>query len=189
MIMLKNKMRGVLVMGLTAAVALTSCSEVKRDPGYEYAPQMYRPVAYNPDQKNAAFADGKTAQTPVAGTIPQNFESFHYPHTPEGYEAAGAELKSPIAHTEASLAEGKQLFLNMCSHCHGKTGMADGQVVKNGGFPAPPAYNSAQLKDLPEGKMFYSITYGKGAMGSHASQLSATERWKVIQYVQFLQKQ
>ncbi|WP_341870046.1 c-type cytochrome [Solitalea agri] len=189
MIMLINKMRGVLVMSLAAAVVLTSCSKVKRDPGMEYAPQMYRPVAYNPDQKNTVFADGKTAQTPVEGTIPTNYEVFHYPHTPEGYEAAGAELKSPLAHTKENFEEGKRLFVNMCSHCHGKTGMADGNVVAKAGFPAPPAYNSALLKDLPEGKMFYSITYGKGAMGSHASQLSKEERWKIIQYVQFLQKQ
>ena len=29
--------------------------------------------------------------------------------------------------------------------------------------------------------------YGKGMMGSHASQLSKEERWKVIRYVQTLQ--
>ncbi|UKJ09386.1 cytochrome c [Solitalea lacus] len=187
--MLENKFKGVLLMGLATAVVFTSCSKVKRDPGLEYSPQMYRSVPYNPDQPNSVFADGKSAQTPVAGTVPTNYEVFHYPQTPEGYEAAGAELKSPLAQTKENFEEGKRLFTNMCSHCHGKTGMADGNVVAKAGFPAPPAYNSAQLKDLPEGKMFFSITYGKGAMGAHASQLSKEERWKIIQYVQYLQKQ
>ena len=49
--------------------------------------------------------------------------------------------------------------------------MADGAVVTNGGYPPPPPY-SGSLKDLPEGKMFHTITYGKGVMGSHASQLN-----------------
>ncbi|SMO39095.1 c-type cytochrome [Solitalea koreensis] len=187
--MLRNKIKGVVLVSLIGVVTLSSCSKVKRDPGLEYAPQMYRPIAYNPDQKNEAFADGKTAQKPVEGTIPQGFEVFHYPNTPEGYEAAGAELHSPLAKNEANFEEGKKLFLNMCSQCHGKTGMADGAVVAKAGFPAPPHYNSDALKNLPEGKMFFTITYGKGAMGSHASQLSKEERWKIIQYIQYLQKQ
>jgi hypothetical protein len=36
--------------------------------------------------------------------------------------------------------------------------------------------------------MFHTLTYGKGAMGSHASQLTKAERWKVVAYVKHLQK-
>lgn len=44
------------------------------------------------------------------------------------------------------------------------------------------------MKDLPEGKIFHSLHWGKNvAMGSHASQLSKEERWHVTHYVQFLQ--
>ena len=42
-------------------------------------------------------------------------------------------------------------------------------------------------KDLPEGKMYHTITYGKGVMGSHASQLNKEERWLVVHYVKYLQ--
>ena len=35
--------------------------------------------------------------------------------------------------------------------------------------------------------MFHTTQYGKNMMGSHASQLTATQRWKIIQYVQTLQ--
>ena len=35
--------------------------------------------------------------------------------------------------------------------------------------------------------MYHTLTYGKGLMGSHASQLSALERWEVIEYVKVLQ--
>jgi hypothetical protein len=40
--------------------------------------------------------------------------------------------------------------------------------------------------NLPEGKMFHSITYGKGLMGSH-NFLSVDERWKLIHYIHKLQ--
>ena len=51
----------------------------------------------------------------------------------------------------------------------------------------PQHTTSQTLKNLPEGKMFHTITYGKNLMGPHASQLNVEERWKVIRYVQTLQ--
>lgn len=184
---MKRNIISVLIISV-AVLALSSCYHDKRDPGYEFAPQMYYPIAYNPDQPNPNFKDGKTAQKPIAGTIPVGFEPFPYANNNEDYEKAGLELKNPIPLTPEVLEEGKQLFVNMCSHCHGEEGKADGAVVAAGKFPPPPAYQSEQLKNLPEGKIFFSITYGKNLMGSHASQLSKTERWKIVHYIQKLQK-
>lgn len=96
--------------------------------------------------------------------------------------------KNPIPYSEKVLKEGKDLYGLFCIHCHGEKGDGQGTVVTNsfGKFPPPPAYNGA-LKDLPAGTIFYSITYGKGMMGSHASQLNKEERWKVVHYVESLQ--
>jgi mono/diheme cytochrome c family protein len=112
---------------------------------------------------------------------------YAYANTSEGYEAAGANLLSPIETAKRSIEAGAVLYTKFCMHCHGETGQGDGGVVTNGGFPPPPAYNGAALKNLPEGKMFHSITYGKGQMGSHSSQLSKEDRWKIVQYVKVLQ--
>ena len=38
------------------------------------------------------------------------------------------------------------------------------------------------------GKMYHTLTYGKGLMGSHASQLSQKDRWLVIEYIKVLQQ-
>src|SRR5262249_1477649 len=84
--------------------------------------------------------------------------------------------------------EGKRLYENYCIHCHGEKGGGDGLVTQHNG-PKPPAYYSDQLKDLPEGKAFHTTEYGKNMMGSHASQLLASQRWKIIMYVQTLQHQ
>lgn len=99
-----------------------------------------------------------------------------------------ANDKNPIPFSEEVLKEGKELYGLFCLHCHGETGDGQGPVVvnSNGKFPPPPAYNGS-LKDLPAGTIFYSITYGKGMMGSHASQLNKEQRWKVVHYVEKLQ--
>jgi hypothetical protein len=39
---------------------------------------------------------------------------------------------------------------------------------------------------LTDGHVYFVITYGRNMMGSHASQLSPEERWKVVTYVERL---
>lgn len=175
-----------------AVIALASCTTDKNSPGVEYMPDMYRSPAVE------AYVDYDHIETPsvrkpVEGTIPYSENGkgwinmpYPYPNTTEGYELAGKELKSPFAMNEKIVEKGKDLYTKFCMHCHGEKGEGNGAVVTNGGYPPPPAYNG-QLKDLPEGKMFHTITFGKGVMGSHASQLNKEERWKVIQYVKVLQ--
>jgi mono/diheme cytochrome c family protein len=185
------KVKSILKVSLfmSGVVLLASCTGAGKDnPGVQYAPNMYLSLAFDPDQVNPNFADGKTAQHPVEGTIPRGWEPFNYENTPEEYERAGKELISPLEKTEVNLEKGKKLYLNVCSHCHGDKGLADGLVVTNGGFPSPYPYNSESVKSISEGKIFFTITYGKNAMGSHASQLGPKERWLIAQYVQQLQK-
>jgi mono/diheme cytochrome c family protein len=178
-----------LFLGLGVVIAISSCNDDPKSPGYEYMPDMYRSPSYETNSVNPNFKDSLTDRKPVAGTIPRGttYMPYPYPNTPEGYEAAGRDLKNPFETNEANLAEGKHLFENFCMHCHGPEGRGDGSIIQNGKFPPPPSY-SGPLKDLPVGKMFHTITYGKNLMGSHASQLNQTERWKVIMYVQTLQK-
>lgn len=177
-------------------VMLSSCTKDPLSPGVEYMPDMYRSPSYETYSENALFEDGLTARNPVAGTITQgewpyqgsliNALPYHRQNTPEEYAASAAD-KNPLDTTEAVIAEGKNIYEKMCMHCHGKQGGGDGQLIGTEKFPPPPAYNGP-LKNLEEGKMFFTITYGKGLMGSHASQLTKEERWKVIRYVQELQK-
>jgi cytochrome c553 len=166
------------------ALGLTSCGNAPNSPGYEYMPDMYRSPAlkyYNQHPLNGDTL--MSAMKPVAGTIARGY----MPGVPSGmdYEKAGMLLHNPIPFSENVMKEGEAIYGKYCVHCHGDAGKGDGKVgLKLPG--APPAYDGA-LKNLPEGKMFYTITYGKGLMGSHASQLNVEERWKVIYYVQKLQ--
>ena len=211
--MISKKHISILPIALvTMSLALSSCKD-DNSPGYEYMPDMYRSPAieayvdygqdpyYFGDSLARAQRDqegtvvGLVARKPVDGTIPFSADAskaafsfpYPYPDSNEGYEAAGAELKSPIPMTEETVEAGKAHYEIFCKHCHGDKGAGNGAVVEKGGYPAPGAYDGP-LKDLSEGKIFHSLMYGKNiAMGSHASQLSREERWEVVQYVKYLQ--
>jgi mono/diheme cytochrome c family protein len=190
-----------------AVVAFAAgCTTDPNSPGVEYMPDMYRSPAieayvdYGQDPydfgSDVAEAQRMTqsARIPVAGTIPYAPDRmafvlpYAYPNTPEGYEAAGLLLRSPIDSVTAEMVEeGKQIYVQMCTQCHGEQGKGDGALSRNGHIQGIPSY-SDKLKDLPEGKMFHTLTYGKGLMGSHASQLSQRARWLVIEYIKVLQQ-
>ncbi|HRH67598.1 MAG TPA: cytochrome c [Bacteroidia bacterium] len=189
-----NKLLKNILPVAVIALASSCTNEDPKKPGNEYMPNMYRSPSYETYSSNPNFADSMTARQPVKGTIARGDAIYSdmdrmpypYPDSPEGYEQAGAELKNPLAKTEIHMAEGKLLYQNYCLICHGDKGQGDGPVVQRNG-PKPPAYNSDLLKNLPEGKMFHTTQYGKNMMGSHASQLTATQRWKIIMYVQTMQ--
>lgn len=191
-----NKRLIILTAFLTVAAVtvISSCSN-NRSTGYEFAPNMYEPIAYNPDQPNKNFKDGKTAQDPPAGTMPVGFDKYDiYPNTNEGYLAASTGMSNPLPVNVATLEQGKTLYLNMCSQCHGLEGKGDGSIVNLGKFPAPPSYSTGNssrggaMKDLTDGKIYHTITHGVNLMGPHKSQLSPEQRWKVVMYVHELQK-
>jgi mono/diheme cytochrome c family protein len=168
--------------------SFTSCG--KKDvnsPGVEFMPDMYRSPSL--EYYGIHTVDGDTinsAKKPVEGTVSRGYIPYVYSNTPEGYEQAGLNLHNPYAsQKDAFEKDGEVLYGKFCVHCHGAAGAGDGKVA--GKLPGPPpAYNGA-LKNLPEGKIFHSITYGKNSMGSHASQLTQEERWKLVFYVQKLQ--
>jgi mono/diheme cytochrome c family protein len=200
--MINSKKYIVLSIAGAGLLSMVSCVKHPDSPGYEYTPDMYRSEAIEAyvdygivaDKHNPDLQLKQSARVPAVGTIPfYTCEKkaalempYSYPNTNEGYEMAGEKLKNPIKFSKEALAEGKELYERFCDHCHGETGKGDGLVVTQGQHAAPGAYDGA-LKDLSVGKMFHTLTYGKGMMGSHASQMSKEERWKVIFYVQALQ--
>ncbi|CAN0161699.1 unnamed protein product [Chrysoparadoxa australica] len=191
------------------ALAVVSCTAGVDDTGVEYAPQMYHSTPYEPlsqvqDESIGSWLDsnpedghgefynsnpynpyGMTMLEPVENTIKRGSMPIHI--APDDYETAAVELINPLDSTKEILAEGKVLYEQFCTHCHGAKGQGDGLVGEV--FLGVTAYNSATVVDKPGGHLFHVITNGKGRMGAHASQLSEEERWKIVRYVQVLQKQ
>lgn len=172
---------------------LNGCRDPEKYPGYEYMPDMYRGPAVETYAPSIGNPDSTSAMKPVSGTIPRGFTYFNFPNTTEGYELASTEVHNPLLNDSMNLAEGKRLFGIYCINCHGENGMADGSIVVAGKFPAPPTYSTGNssrggaMKDLTDGKIYHTITYGVNMMGSHSSQILPNDRWKVVMYVHELQ--
>jgi mono/diheme cytochrome c family protein len=144
-------------------------------------PDMARGPAYKAYAPNPVTRDGLTLQRPVAGTIARGYQTFHYGPGEDEAARAGRELQNPYHATPQILKDGQYLFQNYCQVCHGEQGKGDGPIA--GKVPNPPSYTSARVFAFPPGRIFHVVTMGSGKMPSHASQLSASERWKVVTYV------
>lgn len=107
-------------------------------------------------------------------------------------EAQGME--NPIPATPQSLKTGKQLFTIYCSACHGLTGKADEASPIAAKIGAIPLNTDYVQKDLSEGWIWGTITFGGFVMpaygnpagnaeGRGSNDLSVEERWHVVNYV------
>ena len=94
-------------------------------------------------------------------------------------------LKLTAENSEALLKSGKELYTAMCQHCHGEKGDGNGPMVVSGAYAGVPNYTERAA--LSDGQIFYSIYYGKNAMGSHASLLNKKEIWTLVHYVRKFQ--
>lgn len=190
--MKRNYLNIITKITLVAAV-VASISSCKEEGGlaYEYMPDMYRSpsvetyVDYGElrgQQGDEKLINTSNARRPVEGTIARGYMPYAYKNTPEDYELAGQNLKNPIPYSEDVVNDGKELFGMFCVHCHGDKGQGDGTLVQRDKFPPIPTKFAPGLA-ISEGKMFHTITYGKGLMGAHASQLNQEERWKLVHYI------
>jgi mono/diheme cytochrome c family protein len=180
-------------------VALFSCG-ARRSPGRAYMPDMTYSRAYEtyaPAQERlSAEASAKNqlaaqySGLPVSGTIARgDMLPYALKHDSAGY-AQSATHKNPLDLATANMKESERLYLINCGICHGAKLDGNGPLYNGGNGPfaaAPKNFLDAEMKAMPEGRMFHSVTYGKGQMGSYASQLTPQQRWMVIAYVKLKQ--
>jgi hypothetical protein len=185
---------------LASALVLVSCSDVKRQPGTVYMPDMAYSRAYESyaDYSNLAQKNINYTGTPVAGTIARGEDlPFHIPMDAPGdttnYTASKAVKNPVVSLTDVERKEAERLYLINCGICHGANLNGNGPLYKDGAgpYPAKPAslVGDAKYEAMPDGQMFYSLAYGKNLMGSYASQLSRKQRWMVIKYIKDKQQE
>jgi mono/diheme cytochrome c family protein len=191
--MKKITIGSLIMVAVTLAV---SCSDVQRDPGRVYMPDMaysraYETYATTEEMKAELLKKGiHFSNTPVPGTIKRDellpflIARDSVAGDTSNYHAS-RDVKNPL--TSMDTVEATRLYLVNCAICHGTKLDGNGPLYKDGSgpFPVAPAnfMGGAQYKSMPEGQMFYSVTYGKNKMGSYASQLNTEQRWMVIAYI------
>ena len=202
-------MKGIYIfLSVAFVTTIISCNEIKRKPSNVYMPDMAYSRAYETyaDRDSSIFTSDENDRgskifynnRPVAGTLARGEEMpFHLAKDANGDTTnynASKMIVSPIQDLSGSeLVEAERLYLINCGICHGSKLDGNGPLYKGGEgpFAAKPAtlVGDAKYEAMPEGQMFYSVAYGKGQMGSYASQLSRKQRWEVIAYIKFKQKE
>jgi mono/diheme cytochrome c family protein len=162
-------------------------------------------------QPDAFFANGQGARLPLAQTYARGFNAdglrevggipeaefgggtgYYYTGQMGDYFGDGMpeELKLTAANTVALIKRGQQVFTMTCALCHGSSG--DGQGLTSA-YGVPVAANpNARLNSIPpavypDGRIFNTITHGKGMMGAYGTNLAVRDRWAVVAYVRTLQ--
>jgi len=201
-----------LFIGASAAAVLAGCKAGGDYPGREYAPNMYHSVAYEPLTQITQLDAGAWVEALDSTDRGEYYNSNRYnpfnmtmrvppPNTVRRtangwlpYRALNDttslrkadKLKNPLDSAAEILPQGKFLYETYCKHCHGVKGAGDGKVADK--FAGVANLTGDAMKNLTEGHIFHVITYGKGRMGAHGSQVSPEDRWKIARYVKSLQK-
>jgi mono/diheme cytochrome c family protein len=176
-----------IILGLVLVIALSSCQD-KRQPNYQYMPNMYEAVGYKAYTEVDFLPNGMEAQTPPKNTIPRGFIPYAYENTLEGKELARL-MVSPLdsIQLEKNLVVGKELYAIYCAVCHGNAGKGQGTLVKREKILGVPGYADA-ARNITVGTSFHTIQYGLNSMGSYASQMNTKEMWQVSEYVMKLKQ-
>jgi len=171
-------------------VVLSSCDYNRRTTGWDYAGDLINSPAYESYTANPNFADGKTMQPPVNGTIPRGFMPYPYIKTDEDRAMAAKMLVNEIKNSPENLERGKVAYGIYCMHCHGEKGDGQGSLFVNKKFTYPPGnLLNDKMRANPEADIYHVITVGWGIMGEHGSMITPEDRWKIAMYVkQVLQK-
>lgn len=173
-----------IILFVSVLAVVVSC-QTKDKPNYQYMPNMYAPVSYETYGNYEVFPGGQEAMSPAEGSVARGWMPYEYENTPEGYEAAKANLKNPLPYTEDNLNEGKALYTIYCAICHGDKGNGQGTLAEREKILGVPAYNDAG-RDITEGSVYHVTYYGRNNMGSYASQTTEEELWKINHYVMSL---
>lgn len=125
----------------------------------------------NHQDKKKAYAGPEVAPGPVpAGTV--------------GFRTKPV---APPPVTLALIERGQDRYRIYCTPCHSELGDGRGMIVQRG-FPPPPSYHIARLREAPPSHFYDVITNGHGVMYSFANRVQPADRWAIAAYIRALQR-
>jgi len=145
--------------------------------------EMYDQPKYKPLAPTVLFRDGNSSRPQVAGTVVHS--SGAVAGSSSGRDGAPGSSEEPPVSAEL-LRRGREQFEVFCTPCHSEAGDGDGMVVRRG-FPAPPSFHIARLRDAPDSHFYDVITNGYGVMYPYADRIAPQERWAIVAYIRALQ--
>ena len=95
--------------------------------------------------------------------------------------------ENPFKDNAALWLEGKKLYHEVCSQCHGDKGKGDG--INAASMSTPPAdHTSAKVQAQTDGAIFWKISNGRPPMAKFSESLSIKQRWSLVAYIRTLKK-
>lgn len=180
-----------IALMIILAGVFSSCEYNRRTTGWEFGRDMVHSKAYETYSPNPNYANGRTMQAPVEGTISREMIPYAFQKNDSDRIQAAKTLINPLKPASENLERGKEYFKIYCSTCHGEKGDGKGLIFVNKKYPFPPAsLLSDKMKANPESDIYHVITVGFGIMPGHGSMIRPVDRWKIAMYVKnVLQKQ
>ncbi|NNE92539.1 MAG: cytochrome c [Verrucomicrobiales bacterium] len=197
------------ILTVTLAAAIGPRGEYFTKPPFELFPDMDRQYKVKYQKPSHFFEDNQGSRKPVAGTIPMGFVKpiskeggipstsldfsvgDDYFNTGTFVDNFGEGFPNQVKVDEDLLKRGQQRYEINCQVCHGASGNGQGIVHKYwaDGAGLPPTANllTDQVKALPEGQIYWTITHGKGLMGPYNGTINVQDRWAIVAYVRTLQ--
>jgi len=99
-----------------------------------------------------------------------------------------AKTSNAVKTSAASVSEGKALWSQHCSSCHGKTGLGDGSKAAQL-KTTPPDFTKASFQSQSDGSLFYKVSEGRDDMPNFKKKLpEADDIWNLVNFMRTLKK-
>lgn len=179
---MKN-LKFIWITGL-AVILLSSCEYNRKTTGWEYGRDMIHSKAYETYSPNPNYANGRTMQGPVEGTISRELIPYQFQKNDSSRAIAAKTLVCDVEESAENIAKGKEYYHVYCLHCHGEKGDGKGPLFVNKKYPYQPAnLLSDKMRANPAADIYHVITVGFGVMAPHGSMIRPADRWRIAMYV------
>ncbi|NBR87257.1 MAG: cytochrome c [Verrucomicrobia bacterium] len=167
-----------------------------RKPPLEIFDDMVRQAKLRPQVPNSFFADGRSSQPHVPGTVAQriggmNNDTWQGTAKNTGMTPGTTNFVAtiPVPVTSALLARGRERYNISCLPCHGAVGDGNGITKKIGAMPVVANLLDKNAIVIPDGQIFQIISQGKAPnMQGYAANITIEDRWAIVAYVRSLQR-
>jgi mono/diheme cytochrome c family protein len=189
----------ILVVSTLAIVGLLGFrgTHFRKPPLYIF-PDMEWQLKLRPQKPSGFFANGRTSQLPMPGTIArsapiQTSAGVIYPYEDApvntGFITGTTNFveSNPMPITAASLKRGQQRYTINCSPCHGQLADGNGITKKIGAMAIVANLHDARMVKMTDGELFYVITNGRNNMGAYGANVTVEDRWAIVAYLRALQ--
>jgi len=192
----------IFVLSVVAVVGLLGFrgngSRTFRKPPVYIFPDMEFQLKLRPQKPNDFFANGRSSQLPVAGTIArstpiQTSDGPVYPYQDSPVNTGlvpgttNFVAINPLPITAGLLKRGQQRFTINCSPCHGQLGDGNGITRKIGAMPVVGNLHDKRMVEMGDGEIFYVISNGRNLMLPYGANITVEDRWAIVAYVRALQ--